>query len=216
MAKSKCATERCDRYVKARSLCELHYDRAKAAGTLSQFRRKKVDPGATLDERLRHFGWDVVDRSWADVDTPCWEWRGGRNRSGYGKMTVGEYRNGDMKRVVPKLVTRVAYVAWVGHVPDDQVVRHRCDNPPCMNPAHLELGTRAQNSGDSVARRRTATWNRRPHKLTQDQVDSVRTRYAAGGVTQRALAAEFGVCQQLISHLTRGTRRTAATNPPIQ
>ncbi|WP_430408245.1 HNH endonuclease [Gordonia amicalis] len=106
-------------------------------------------------------------------------------------------------------------MAWVGEIPEGQVVRHRCDNPPCINPAHLELGTHADNSADAVDRRRTATWNRRPHKLTDAEVEHIRARYMSGGISQRALAEDYDICQQLVSHLVRRTRRTRPSHPPL-
>ncbi|WP_424324861.1 HNH endonuclease [Gordonia sp. (in: high G+C Gram-positive bacteria)] len=113
--------------------------------------------------------------------------------------------------------SRAAFQAWVGEIPDGALVRHKCDNPPCINPAHLELGTKADNANDAVLRLRVANGERKikSHKLSDEQVLEVRERYARGGVSQRDLAGDFGVSQQLVSHLVRGTRRGKPTNPPI-
>lgn len=215
MTTSICSTDHCSRRVKGRGLCELHYDRAKAAGTLHLHKTKKVPPGADLDQRLHYRGWDVVDRQRPGAEGPCWEFRGGRNAGGYGMLAVGKYRDGSSKRSVPMLAPRAAYTAWVGEIPEGMVVRHRCDNPPCINPIHLVLGTHGDNSEDAVGRQRTATWNRRPHKLTDAEVEQIRSRYMSGGITQRALAEDYDVCQQLVSHLVRRTRRIRPTHPPL-
>lgn len=92
---------------------------------------------------------DRIDRSGGPG--ACWPWIGKSTHPfGYGLVRV----NG-------KTVTaaRRIYEVEVGPIPEGQVVRHRCDNPPCCNPAHLELGSVADNNRDTVARGR-----RRPAK----------------------------------------------------
>lgn len=97
---------------------------------------------------------------------------------------------------------------------DHEVVCHRCDNPPCINPAHLFLGDRAANNQDMANKRRSANGERkRLHRLTDDQVEEIRQRYARGGVLQRELAAEYGVSQQLVGLIADGRRRRHRTHP---
>ena len=110
------------------------------------------------------------------------------------------------------IASRAAYTAWIGPIPDGQFVCHRCDNPPCINPKHLFLGTPHDNSADMAAKHRSANgeW-KRTHKLTDDQVAEIRSRYAEGGVTQRQLAEEFGVSQQLVGLLAQRRRRANET-----
>lgn len=99
----------------------------------------------------------VADRFWPKVDKSagpdaCWIWTASRTAFGYGRILVS-----------PKYVThaqRVAYELCIGPIPAGLIVRHKCDNPPCCNPAHLELGTNADNSRDMVARGRAATGSR--------------------------------------------------------
>lgn len=155
----------------------------------------------------------------------CEEWQGPRSRAGYGRVGRG-------------YAHRVAYERLHGPIPAGMVVRHRCDNPPCVNPAHLELGTHADNMRDMAARGRSfrgeprralmrrvaargmahGTHTRpegRPRgernghaKLTEATAREVRAAYAAGGTTQRELAARFGVTQMTVSDLV--TRKTWA------
>lgn len=80
----------------------------------------------------------------------CWVWTGARTKGGYGVMS-GEHR-GDS----PLRCHRVAYELHYGPIPDGLHVRHRCDNPPCCNPAHLLVGTNADNVADKVERNRQA------------------------------------------------------------
>lgn len=197
-----CSEAGCERRYYGRGLCSKHYQRAKYHGNLDRYTRKKVRDGAPLDERLRNIGWTVTESS-------CWEWNGYRNPAGYGRLAVGRFRNGNNHRSVPMLANRAAYIAWVGPLADGAVVCHSCDNPPCINPDHLFVGTHADNQRDMVNKGRTRRGeNRKDHRLTDAQVLEVRRLYSAGGVSQKALASEFGVSQQLVSHLVRGSRRS--------
>ena len=84
------------------------------------------------------------------------------------------------------------------------VVRHRCDNPRCVNPVHLELGTAAENNRDRDERGRAALGMKHGKaKLTDSDVLDIRRRYAAGGETHRSLASEYGVDHKVIGKLIR-------------
>lgn len=159
-----------------------------------------VAAGADLDTRLRHHGWEVSDKG-------CWVWQGHLNEHGYGYMAVGSGR--------PEVASRVAYRAWIGPIEDGQVVCHTCDNPPCINPDHLFVGTRADNNADARLKRRIVNGERHGGaKLTDAEVAEIRRTYVGrGDPSQRALAARYGVTQQVISHIVRGSRRRELTYP---
>ena len=200
-----CNADGCDRVHYARGLCKRHYLRAWTRGTLDENPRSMVPRGATLAGRLVHTGWTVRENG-------CWEWAGGRDNNGYGQMATGRY-DSDTGTSRPMKAHRAAYTAWVGD-PTGMVVCHRCDNPPCINPEHLFLGSRADNNADMASKKRNPTGEFRPDaKLTGAQVDEIRARYAAGGCTQRRLAQEYGCSQQLVSRIVRKEERTAAPRP---
>lgn len=92
-----------------------------------------------------------VNRFWSKVDKEdeCWEWNGERHAHGYGVFCFW-YEN-KRARV---LAHRLALTLAAGPFSDDQIVRHRCDNPPCVRPDHLELGTQADNVHDAISRGR--------------------------------------------------------------
>lgn len=115
---------------------------------------------------------------------------------------------------VPKISAhRASWLTFVGPIPDGMCVLHKCDNPPCVNPDHLFLGTMADNTRDMHAKGRapvapgTNTPGNLPAKydakLTFDMADEIRRRYAAGGVTHRELAAEFGLSRPSVSRVIR-------------
>jgi len=107
---------------------------------------------------------------------------------------------------------RAAWHFVNGQIPDGMLVCHRCDNPPCVNPAHLFLGTDADNRSDCVAKGRQArlpqSKGEASHlaKLTAAQVAEIRHRYAAGGILQRELGEIYGVSQTQIGRIIRRVR----------
>jgi hypothetical protein len=125
----------------------------------------------------------------------CWEWQSVRNNRGYGKFWL----NGRTQAA-----HRVSYRINNGRIPDGMQVRHTCDNPPCVNPAHLLAGTGKQNAQDAIdrGRYRRGVDNYRA-KLTEDQVREIR-RCWAGGETQVSMARRFGVSRAAVQWVING------------
>ena len=127
-------------------------------------------------------------RFWAKVDQsgPCWLWTGYRDRWGYGVASRD-------KRAI--LAHRLAYELTYGPIPAGQVVCHRCDNPACVRPDHLWLGTPLDNERDKIAKGRKHTQrgarNSRA-KLTAQDVTAIRAAHDAGQNAD-ALASAYGV-----------------------
>lgn len=82
---------------------------------------------------------------WNGDEDECWEYEGCTNRAGYGRITIGSG---------PVLTHRFSYELFVGPIPDGIHVLHHRDNPPCVNPSHLWLGTHADNMADMAAKGR--------------------------------------------------------------
>ena len=160
------------------------------------------------------------ERLWLRVDKSggpdaCWEWQGYRHPSrGYGQIGRGRRADGIGE------THRLAWEYHNGPIPDGLFVCHRCDNPPCCNPAHLFLGTNADNVADAVAKGRTAKGFRLPHtRLTDEQVREMRRRYnpaasvpKRGGRSSNAdeLANEFGISRVYVMQLVHGWYRKDA------
>lgn len=156
-----------------------------------------------ISERRAEQFWQRVDKRQPDE---CWPWL---------LCTDGKYGKFSLRGVEFK-APRVAYYLRTGTDPGELDVCHSCDNPICCNPAHLSLGTRSQNLREMVARGRKVS---RPlpgelnpmAKLTEDDVYTIREKYATGKVTQRELAAEYGVARSLIGRLVKGRSWQATT-----
>lgn len=112
--------------------------------------------GVTTDPHTYPYG-TLPQRLWANLNMSdpdgCWEWLGARLPKGYGFIQGTRWRGEDIP-YRPLRAHRVAYELAVGLIPDGMYVLHRCDNPPCCNPAHLFVGTAKDNARDMVAKGR--------------------------------------------------------------
>lgn len=157
-----------------------------------------AESGANQVHSTNKMGPLEIARFWSrvqgDTDFQCWPWRGRKGAKGYG-------RYGDT------MAHRVAYELTCGPIPDGLVVRHRCDNPPCCNPSHLEAGTQKDNMADAMLRNRLARGTRNGNaKLVEAQVDYIRRN--PDKRKQADLARELGVAESTVSMIRHGRRRT--------
>lgn len=150
--------------------------------------------------------WEKVEKG--DSEDSCWVWIAkSKHLFGYGVL-------GLKKENRQVMAHRFAYELLVGPIPDGLFVLHRCDNPPCVNPDHLFLGTQKDNLDDMTqkGRRRWAD-NRGSRngnaKLSDAQVEEIRSLYPA--CTQQQIADRFGIGQTYVSALARGKMRKKPT-----
>lgn len=135
--------------------------------------------------------------------TGCWVFVGCRLPSGYGRIKA----DGERKEV---LAHRASWQVHKGAIPDGMCVLHRCDNPPCINPDHLFLGTFADNYLDMVSKGRARCASEQPKtrgskhwkaKLTETQVREIIARKSE---SRKSLASEFGTSARYISSIVCG------------
>jgi len=135
---------------------------------------------------IAHF-WSRV-KGGSDFD--CWPWQGRSTDFGYGRF------GRDMAH-------RVAYELINGPIPENALIRHRCDNPACCNPKHLEPGTHLDNSRDCVERGRIAhSQNNGRAKITAEQARYIKTN--PDGLRCGELAKKFGLAPSTISYIRNG------------
>ena len=145
-----------------------------------------------------------MDRPWAPgALMGCIEFTGYRQKNGYG-----------VKRRGPRtfLAHRLAYEDAFGPIPEGMCVCHRCDNPACVNPEHLFLGTHEENMADMVRKGRSPKHSKSRdmrgvrnsrHKLTEETATWAMARMLAGE-PQKSVAQAFGVSPVTINHLWTG------------
>lgn len=168
-------------------------------------------PAITLEEWF----WSHVDSSGGpDV---CWPWIG--PRTGVSAVTYVRVRWQGQQRMATHIALSLGRSIEVG--PDEQARHVVCDNPPCVNPAHLEPGSALDNSADKVAKGRQTRGDNHPHRrhpellprglthprgnarLSWDTVAVIRRR-VAHGETQRAVAKSLGINPSTVSLVVSG------------
>lgn len=157
---------------------------------------------------------DVMhERFWKKVDMrggpdACWEWQSARLKTGYGLI-----RNVHPHKPTHLFAHRVAYFLTRGD-PGDLYVRHTCDNPPCVNPTHLELGTHQQNMDDIKERGTRRGQGKLPpleRDLKQDRLTRQMVEAWANGASYKEIGEQFGV-----SGASAYRRVTASPDKPAE
>lgn len=165
--------------------------------------RRRGPKPMTWEQRISRF-WSYVRIGASDQ---CWEWTRSRVPGGYGQFALISHR--------PIGAHRVAWLFTFGAIADGLYVLHRCDNPPCCNPAHLFLGTQRDNMHDLTAKRRRPRgdqhWSRRMPDLVMRgdrHVSSVLTTEAVRLIrTSNASADDLARLYGVLPHHIRRIRR---------
>jgi len=177
----KCSVKGCDKKHESKGLCGLHYKRFRKTGSTEL---------PTPEQKF----WAKVKRG-----DDCWLWTGARTQKGYGQVTL-KGRAG--------YAHRYSYELHKGPIPEGMCVCHTCDNPPCVNPDHLWLGTYAENMADCVSKGRLHDVRGESHpraKLTTGDVLDIRS-WAATGISRAEIARCYCVSGSAICNIVNRER----------
>lgn len=154
----------------------------------------KIGPKTYTVEQATAALWSKVDKN-----PTCWLWTGAKDRYGYGLMTW---------RGKVRLVHRVVWELGFGEIGHGFSIMHTCDQPGCVNPNHMKLGTHQQNMLDCAAKRRTTLGERNSHaKLTEEQVIAIKKEYRLINPRRsnaKELAKKYGVNHGTIVNVVVG------------
>lgn len=158
---------------------------------------KRNDKGQYLKISPEERFWEKVEKT-----ESCWNWIGSRNADGYGVLDIDglNYR-----------AHRFVLEIEGGKIPSSIKVCHKCDNPICVNPDHLFLGSQADNVKDMRDKGRASDYfTKKGHehpkaKFTEDEIRTIK-QLAGEGISQRKIAERYGVAQQTISRIINGRR----------
>lgn len=145
---------------------------------------------------------DIIERFLKKVTVGgCWEWTAAKDKDGYGWF-------GYKGRLLG--AHRIAYILFIEEIPEGKCVLHKCDNPSCVNPEHLYVGTHKQNSRDRDVKNRTARglkngFGKYPFSL----VTKIRKEYSEG-LTYNEIHTRHNVSMGWISQVVRRKLRISA------
>lgn len=149
--------------------------------------RVQEHPSRPIEERF----WELVDKG---DGTGCWDWKGSFGEGGYALLATRKFGN---------RAARISYILHYGSIPRGLYVCHHCDNPRCVRPEHLFLGTPHDNVADMIEKGRHAHGERHwKSKLTESDIPAIRALRAAG-LSQQKIADRYGVSQETIGRIIR-------------
>lgn len=182
-----CVIDGCKRPSHGLGYCAPHYHKWRVTGNPTHVRVYTKTP--------------LVDRFWAKVvrsdGEQCWGWAGATQHGGYGTIWDGQ-------RLIR--ANRYSYELHFGSIPDGMAVCHRCDNPPCCNPAHLFLGSHAENMADAQSKGRTR------FGITCLTAEAIQTAISlrSNGASYTSIGARLGVSHKTV---IRAIERGAYVRP---
>lgn len=141
-----------------------------------------------------------MERFWSKVDKTdgCWLWIANKTPAGYGKVKIAGKT---------KLAHRVSYELTYGkRIPKNRIILHQCDNPSCVKPEHLSIGTQKQNIRDMITKHRDQMVGDKNNKaiLTTEQVKEIRHTHGTNRqVFLKDIAKEYGVSLHTIHRILK-------------
>lgn len=155
----------------------------------------------SFSQRIIELFWSKVDKG---GENDCWLWLK-REEDGYGSFRPGS----SVRKTKRFKAHRFAWTITFGEISDGVLVCHKCDNPLCVNPAHLFLGSHLDNIRDCVNKGRRSplvgkykrTIESRKRKIGMDDAIQIRRLYAEGKGSQESIGRQFGITQNQVSSI---------------
>ena len=158
-------------------------------------------------DAIKLVNWARFEKKIKKEDGGCWIYVGYRNEKGYGATMVRREGKGHLVKA-----HRLMYSKYIGRIPDGMVVCHTCDNPSCVNPEHLFVGTQADNLKDMHAKGRRKYPEKIKRRTIEERRNDDRERRRvtydmwAGGLSQKEVAVRLGICKRQVSERLRRYR----------
>lgn len=182
-SRPECSVDGCDEPHNAKGYCIVHYMRVKSTGSTDLIGIRSMPADEVFENYLGE-----------PTEAGCIEWQSTRGAKGYGRI----YRSGKFHSA-----HRLSYERTHGTIPDGLIVRHKCDNPPCVNPDHLEIGTHLDNSNDCTERQRRRLGEDTDHAKLSN-TDALNIYALKGRETQKSIAFRYGVSREAVSRILTG------------
>ena len=148
-----------------------------------------ITPSKARKAFVKRFRFRVVKTDY------CWNWVATKHARGYGKLII---------KWKAQLAHRVSWMLKYGRIPGALLVCHKCDNPSCVRPGHLFLGTTQDNIADKVAKGRQARGQSNGKSvLSESEVVDIRRKYKTGNYSQADLGFEYGIHQTHVGFIVR-------------
>lgn len=212
MSNKICEVEECEKIVFSRGWCNKHYARWYRSNTTNickiegcegtvvgygwcqmHYVRWKIHGDPNYKKTLR----DRFELGFTKRIDGCWIWNKSTKEGRYGQISVGR----KMERV-----HRVSWNLYFGEIPSGMYVLHKCDNPLCVNPAHLFIGTQKDNMDDMIEKGREPNLRGERNgrsKLVENDVRGIR-KLLLIGERQKDIAIKFGVSLNIVSYIATG------------
>lgn len=192
LQKRLCSVEGCDRGHFGLNFCKMHYRRFKKYGFTGMVGTEQNLYSLSRPNDLKKFFLSNIRIS----KEGCYEWIGKKNNDGYGTLTIDK-KTSSVHRYM-------AALSLGFDIKSELCVLHKCDNPCCINPEHLFIGTQEENIQDMVRKKRIRVGSSKPlSKLNEDSVKKIKELLLAG-MFQYEIAKMFNIDRTIISRINTG------------